>query len=117
MRRISLICVLLALVACQKNQVTVPCEGSTVRLEVISPELVHVSVSPDGKFSGRKSLVVLPQKGCADFQVAKEAGEVSLETSALKVVVHKADGTIHFFRADGTPLATDGRAAFQPVEV
>ena len=37
--------------------------------------------------------------------------------SALKVEVHLADGTLHFFRADGTPLALDGKSAFQPVEV
>ncbi len=108
----------LCLVACTpKNQVKVATDAGTVRLQVVTPEIVRVSVSPDGKFNDRKSLMVLPQKGISEFSVKKEAGAVSVETSALKVEVNRADGTVSFFRADGTPLALDGRAAFDPIEV
>ena len=52
----------LALLSCSKNTVTVKCsDGSAVRLKVVSPEIVRVTVSPDGKFNDRKSLAVLPQ--------------------------------------------------------
>ena len=108
---------LLALSACCRNTVVVPCENGTVRLQVISPEIVRVSVSPDRKFRDRKSLVVLPQEGCKDFKLSKEAGRVVLSTSALSVEVSKADGTLQFFKADGTPLASDGRFSFDPIEV
>ena len=89
----------------------------SVRLQVVSPEVVRVSVSPDGKFHDRQSLAVLPQKECADFTVSKESSKVVLTTSALSVEVSKADGTVQFFKADGTPLALDGHAAFDPLEV
>ena len=114
----ALVLVALCMMACApKNEVKVDTEAGTVRLQVITPEVVRVSVSPDGKFQDRKSLMVLPQKGIGEFSVNKEAGAVSVETSALKVEVNKADGTVSFFKADGTPLALDGRAAFAPIEV
>ena len=107
----------LLLAGCQGKDVKVRTEAGTVRLQVISPEIVRVSVSPDGRFRDRNSLVVLPQQADANYTLTKDQGELRLETSALKVTVSMADGTVHFFRADGTPLALDGHAAFQPVEV
>ena len=104
----------LCLCACSpKNQVLVKTEAGTLRLQVVSPEIVRVSASPDGRFHDRQSLVVLPQQGCADFQLAKEPGKVVLSTDSLRVEVTKADGAVRFFRADGTLLAQDGRCAFQ----
>ena len=103
--------------ACCRNEVIVDCNPVSVRLQVVSPEVVRVSVSPDGKFHDRQSLAVLPQKECTDFTVSKERSKVVLTTSALSVEVSKADGTVQFFKADGTPLALDGHAAFDPLEV
>ena len=118
MKKILLIAgILLTLSACNRNTVVVPCDNGAVRLQVISPEMVRVSISPDGKFHDRKSLVVLPQPGCKDFKVSEEAGKVVLSTSALTVEVTKADGTLQFFKADGSPLALDGRSSFEPLEV
>ena len=108
---------LLALAACRKPEVTVKTAAGTVRLQPVTPEIVRVSVSPDGRFRERKSLVVLPQPAFAEYTVHKAEDAVSLETPALKVTVYKADGTLHFFKADGTPLALGGQAAFQPREV
>ncbi len=116
-RLILLAGALLALASCNKNTVVVPCESSVVRLQVVSPEIVRVSVSPDGHFSDRPSLVVLPQKNASDYQLSKEDTKVVLSTSALTVEVSKADGSVNFFKADGTPLALDGRSAFEPIEV
>ncbi len=118
MKKISLL-LLAALLAgaCSRNEVIVDCDSVSVRLQVVSPEVVRVSVSPDGKFHDRQSLAVLPQKECTDFTVSKESGKVVLSTSALSVEVSKADGTVQFFKADGTPLALDGHAAFAPLEV
>ena len=116
-RLILLAGALLALASCHKNTVVVPCESSVVRLQVVSPEIVRVSVSPDGHFSDRPSLVVLPQKNASDYQLSKEDTKVVLSTSALTVEVSKADGSVNFFKADGTPLALDGRSAFEPIEV
>ena len=102
--------------ACRSNEVYVNTDAGNVRLQVISPEIVRVSVSADGFFTDRQSLVVLPQKGSTDYKLTKGENSTVLETSALKVQVHKADGTVSFLRADGTPLALDGRASLSERE-
>ena len=116
MRRFLIVMTLVLLCSCNRNTVTVPCDNGTVRLQVIAPWIVRVSVSPDGKFSDRESLAVLPQPGCKDFKVIKEAGRVVLATEVLSVEVSQADGTIQFYKADGTPLALDGQSSFEPIE-
>ena len=107
----------LLLAGCQGRDVKVRTEAGTVRLQVVAPEIVRVSVSPDGRFRDRKSLVVLPQRADTKYMLTQSQSELRLETSALKVTVSMADGTVQFFRADGTPLALDGHTAFQPLEV
>ena len=108
----------LAACACSSPEVKVKCsDGSAVRLQVVSPEIVRVTVSPDGKFNDRKSLAVLPQKGCTDYEVSDAMGKVHLTTSKLAVDVYKANGEVNFFRADGTPLALEGHTSFTPTEV
>ena len=105
------------LAGCRSNEVMVKTDdGGKVRLQVVSPEIIRVSVSPDGRFCNRKSLMVLPQKGCTDYEVSDAMGQVRLATGAISVVVYKADGSIHFYDADGTPLALDGRTSFCPIE-
>ena len=106
-------------VACTapRNQVLVrTADGGAVRLQVVSPDIVRVSVSPDGRFSDRQSLMVLPQEGCEAFHLEEGEDSVVLSTSSLVVKVSREDGGTAFFRADGTPLAVDGHVAFAPAE-
>ena len=101
----------------QDNTVTIPCGERAVRLQVISPEIVRVSVSPDGKFRDRHSLAVVEQGACNDFEVTCAMGKVRLATDALSVEVYQADASTYFYKADGTPLALNGQSAFAPAEV
>ena len=104
-KAILIVSALLALASCQRGEVVVHTGDGAVRLQVLAPEIVRVTVSPDGQFRDRASLVVLPQQNYSDFRLSKEAGKVVLSTPALSVEVSKADGTLQFFKADGTPLA------------
>ena len=79
----------LALTACQKNEVKVKCADYTLRLQVVSPEIIRVSASPDGKFQDRQSLVVLPQAAKTDFEVSEAMGKVHLTTDKLAVDIYK----------------------------
>ena len=106
-------------VACTapRNQVLVrTADGGAVRLQVVSPDIVRVSISPTGRFSDRQSLMVLPQEGCEAFHLAEGEDSVVLSTSSLVVKVSREDGGTAFFRADGTPLAVDGHASFAPAQ-
>ena len=120
MKNFFLAAISLALaVACTapRNQVLVrTADGGAVRLQVVSPDIVRVSVSPDGRFSDRQSLMVLPQEGCEAFHLEEGEDSVVLSTSSLVVKVSREDGGTAFFRADGTPLAVDGHASFAPAQ-
>ena len=104
----------LALLGCQRSEVVVRTAGGpAVRLQFVNPEVVRVSVSPDGKFRDRESLMVLPQKDFHDFKVKTVDGWVCVTTSSLQVKIALSDGETAFYRADGTPLALDGHASFE----
>jgi alpha-D-xyloside xylohydrolase len=110
MKKILIVLLLpLLLVSCQKaytvkgNLVLIPCQDRTVRLQVISPEIVRVSVSPDGKFNDRQSLVVVPQEAFTDFKVellkdVEEDGsfrKIRVTTDSLQVFVALDPDFIH----------------------
>ena len=104
--------------SCKKSEVIISTgDGGAIRLQVVSPEIIRVTQSPDGKFNDRKSLAVLPQKLCKDYEVSDAMGKVHLTTKALAVDVYKADGSIHFYDGEGNLLSGDGRAEFKPITV
>ena len=119
-RYIGILVLILMLAACgrKSNQVSVVCfSGETFRVQVVSPEIVRVSAAPDGVFTDRESLVVLPQEGCTEFTTEEVGNKVRIKTEKLLVVVDKFSESVSFYRPDRTPLALDGQAAFKPVTV
>lgn len=123
MKRVLLLLLPFLLAACGRDyavkgsRVTVPCDALTVRLEVVSPDIIRVSAVPDGSFTDRKSLAVVPQPGCRDFRVKASGGRVTVSTDRLSAMVDKAAGTVAFLRTDGTPYLQGGHFAFTPIEV
>lgn len=113
MKRLYVILLFLALSCSPNSIVSVNTGAGLLRLEVVSPEIVRVSAAKDGRFSDRKSLAVLPQEGCTDFEVSEAMGVVHLTTKALAVDVYKADGSIRFYDGEGNVLADDGRVSFE----
>ena len=117
MKKFFVMVLVLAVSCTSRNEVMVKtADGGAVRLQVVSPEIVRVSVSPTGRFSDRKSLMVLPQEGCDAFHLEEGKDSVALSTGALVVKVSRQNGGTAFFRADGTPLAVDGHVSFEPVK-
>ena len=123
MKKLILFLLPLLLFSCQRayivkdDQVLIPCTDRSIRLQVVAPDIVRVSAVPGKKFKDRRSLAVVPQAGCCDFDVTEAGGKVRLATDSLIVEVYKTPGTLNFFRADGTPLLQEGAFAFNPVEV
>ena len=112
MKRLSVILLFLAVACTPRNVVSVNTGAGLLRLEVVSPEIVRVSAAKDGRFSDRKSLAVLPQEGCTDFEVSEAMGVVHLTTKALAMDVYKADGSMRFYDGEGNVLADEGRISF-----
>lgn len=98
------------------NSVTVCRNGNTIRLQVISPDIIRVSAAPGESITDRKSLVVVPQRGLTDFDVALNGDSLIVTTPELKALVCP-DGSLSFFDQDGKLLAGGGRMSFRPTSV
>lgn len=98
------------------NSVTVCRNGKTIRLQVISPDIIRVSSAPGESITDRKSLVVVPQRGVTDFDVALNGDSLIVTTPELKALVCP-DGSLSFFDQDGKLLAGGGRMSFKPTSV
>ena len=98
------------------NSVTVCRNGNTIRLQVISPDIIRVSAAPGESITDRKSLVVVPQRGVTDFDVALNGDSLIVSTPELKALVCP-DGSLSFFDQDGKFLAGGGRMSFKPTSV
>ena len=98
------------------NQVTVSCEDAVIRLGVVSPEIIRVSASPDGKFSTRQSLIIVPQELFRGFKVEKVDNVVLVSTDSLTAAV-ALDGTVEFRNSKGDIITGGGRFSFAPINV
>ena len=98
------------------NSVTVCRNGNTIRLQVISPDIIRVSAAPGESITDRKSLVVVPQRGVTDFDVALNGDSLIVTTPELKALVCP-DGSLSFFDQDGKLFAGGGRMSFKPTSV
>lgn len=97
-----------------------PTEVRKVRLQVMGEKLIRVSATPDKKFSGRESLVVLPQKEQTPFSVEQTDSTVAVVTTAMKATVCKATGEVVFTDKEGNLILAEeqgGGKYFTPIEV
>ncbi len=91
-----------------------------LRLQWVDEAIVRVSATPERKFSGRPSLMVVPQAGYRGFNVSQTDAAVVAESPALRVEVDKTTGAVRFLDASGRELLSElpgGGKTFTPVEV
>ena len=75
-----------------------------VRLQLVSPKIVHVTVAPDGNFNLPASLMAIKTGGDGTFSLDESGDEVVLKTSALETHVSTKDGAVRFTDAQGKPI-------------
>ncbi len=75
-----------------------------VRLEVINSKIIRIQATPDGTFSDRKSLIVLPQSTNTPFDVVDGKNDVKVMTDVLATSISKEDGRITFLDKNGAVL-------------
>jgi alpha-D-xyloside xylohydrolase len=90
-----------------------------VRLEVMGEKIIHVSATPEDKFSTDQSLIIIPPTTQTPFTVSETDSTVSVETSQLKATVAYSTGQVSFYDARGKEiLAEDANGrSFRPIEV
>ena len=98
------------------DRIYVACENDGICLQVFTPEIIRVIATPDGNFSSRKSLVVVPQEKFRGFKVEKKGSDVCVSTDSLTIVV-SPEGTVDFKDARGNVITGGGRFSFEPIEV
>ena len=92
---------------------------SLVRLEVMDESIIHVSATPENRFSDKESLVIMPPAHKTPFTVTEHGDTVSLSTSSLVANVLTTTGEVWFTRPDGTVILQEkngGGKTFVPVE-
>ena len=95
-----------------------PTQARQVSLEVLGERLIHVSATPERRFSNKESLVVLPQRTKTDFSVEEKEDSVFVHTSKLTASVSRKTGVVRFIDNNGRLLLAEeeqGRT-FQPTE-
>ena len=102
------------------DTVTVKGKVATVRIQVVSPSIMHVSEVPGGKFSRRESLMIVPREGqFTDFSVSpsEDGGTVSVSTSSLRADIDRSTSLVSFYDGNGTLLSKGRSVSFSPTAV
>lgn len=85
-------------------------QAKTVKLDVVTDQIVRVRASADGNFSKAKSLAVPDTLAYqAKFEVEKTNGTVKLKTAKLTVAVDTQTGEVVFSDANGQPILSENK--------
>jgi alpha-D-xyloside xylohydrolase len=95
-----------------------PDEGTAkdVRLEVMSPAIIHVLAVDDAKREQVPSLMTVAQPQ-GTFTVTTDKGHVTLDAGQAKAQVDLKTGLVTFFNAAGQPVLDETKAVITPVPV
>lgn len=88
------------------NSVVIRLGKPSIRIQVITPSIIRVTHTQDGKFSERKSLSALPVKGTAEFHKSKSADTIIISTSRIDVLINEKNGEISFKKKGGDTILT-----------
>ncbi|NLP34153.1 MAG: DUF5110 domain-containing protein [Clostridiales bacterium] len=92
-----------------------------VRLQVVNDDIIHITATPTGEFSNRKSLIsVLEEKAKTDWTVEEKADLIQLKTSKLIAHVSLVTGEVVFTDLEGNTILAEkqgGGKFFQSIEV
>ncbi len=93
----------------------------SIKLEVVSENIVHVLASPSGDFSTDKSLMVVKRPDSdTDWNLEEEENTLVLSTIALNVQISLETGEIQFFDKKGKEKLTENRGggkSFESIEI
>ncbi len=91
-----------------------------VRLQVINDKVIHVSATPEKKFSEEPSLIIVPQSSETSFSVEEKDRTVLLTTARLRASVSLETGEVTFADSEGRSILREnegGGKHFRAIEV
>jgi alpha-D-xyloside xylohydrolase len=92
-----------------------------IKLEVINDQIIHVIASPEGKVSGKKSLIAVERPASnPSYSLTERNGNVVLSTLKIKASVSLSTGQIIFSDLNNNIIVkepADGGNSFSPITV
>jgi alpha-D-xyloside xylohydrolase len=90
----------------------------TLKLQVCTDAIIHVLYSPTASFPNTKDYVVTKSEWPgAKFTMQSGAGNVTITTARLKLVVSKMDGSITYQDADGKQIVQEANRKLTPTRI
>jgi alpha-D-xyloside xylohydrolase len=79
-----------------------------IKLDVVTPRIIHVSATPEKHFSDRKSLVVIDTLSkVTDWEMSQDNEVAILKTQYVHAIVNINSGEVKFTSPDGTPILAE----------
>jgi alpha-D-xyloside xylohydrolase len=102
----------------QPDGITIHVTGQTVRVQVITDSILHITATPTGA-TLRPSIAVIAQPSTSTpWQASSSASEAILTTARIKATVNLATGAISFADAHtGAPILAEAARTLTPAEV
>ena len=93
---------------------------SQIRLQVVGDRIIRVQATAEQSFRNKQSLVIVPQKGKANYKVEEQGDDLIITTAAMRAVLNEATGQITFYDLKDQVLLKEvaqGGKTFKPFTV
>ena len=93
---------------------------SQIRLQVVNDRIIRVQATAEQSFRSKQSLIIVPQKGKANYKVEEQGDDLIITTAAMRAVLNEATGQITFYDLKDQVLLKEvaqGGKTFKPFTV
>ena len=93
---------------------------SQIRLQVVNDRIIRVQATAEQGFRNKQSLIIVPQKGKANYKVEEQGDDLIITTAAMRAVLNEATGQITFYDLKNQVLLKEvaqGGKTFKPFTV
>lgn len=93
---------------------------SQIRLQVVNDRIIRVQATAEQGFRNKQSLIIVPQKGKANYKVEEQGDDLIITTAAMRAVLNEATGQITFYDLKDQVLLKEvaqGGKTFKPFTV
>ena len=93
---------------------------SQIRLQVVGDRIIRVQATAEQSFRSKQSLIIVPQKGKANYKVEEQGDDLIITTAAMRAVLNEATGQITFYDLKDQVLLKEvaqGGKTFKPFTV
>ena len=94
--------------ATKNGPVVINLKHSNMRIQIISPVIIHITVSPDTHFPDKYNLAVLNRKTKLVYKTHKLNSKIIIKTDSLVIITDKTNGSMVFYNVREKTLLKAG---------